>query len=143
MAYPQELINEVLDYLDSGHSVREAERRFGVGHESAARWRRLRDGNLRANRPHPVKYPQDTVRLALGLAYGGHVFGLDEVAVMVGVSAPTISNWKRRCVEGGHMTSRRSMLMYGKEASNRKQEIDRQHYTIPNQRPKDKHFEKI
>ena len=103
MAYPQELINEVLDYLDSGHSVREAERRFGVGHESAARWRRLRDGSLRANRPHPVKYPQDTVRLALGLAYGGHGFGLDEVAVMVGVSAPTISNWKRRYVEGGHM----------------------------------------
>ena len=27
-----------------------------------------------------------------------------------------------------------SMLMYNKEASNRKQEIDRQHYTIPNQR---------
>ena len=35
------------------------------------------------------------------------------------------------------------MLMYGKEASNRKQEIDRQHYTIPNQRPKDKHCEEI
>ena len=34
------------------------------------------------------------------------------------------------------------MLMYGKEASNRKQEIDSQHHTIPNQRnqrPKDKH----
>ncbi len=31
------------------------------------------------------------------------------------------------------------MLMYGKEANNRKQEIDRQHHTIPNQRPKDKH----
>ena len=34
------------------------------------------------------------------------------------------------------------MLMYGKEASNRKQQIDRQHHTIPNQRsqrPKDKH----
>ena len=34
------------------------------------------------------------------------------------------------------------MLMYGKEASNRKQEIDRQYHTIPNQRnqrPKDKH----
>ncbi len=26
------------------------------------------------------------------------------------------------------------MLKYGKEASNRKQEIDRQHHTIPNQR---------
>ena len=36
--------------------------------------------------------------------------------------------------------SRGGMLMYGKEASNRKQEIDRQHYTIPNQRPKDKHL---
>ena len=31
------------------------------------------------------------------------------------------------------------MLMYVKEASNRKQEIDRQHHTIPNQRLKDKH----
>ena len=40
-------------------------------------------------------------------------------------------------------TSVESMLMYGKEASNRKQEIDRQHYTIPNQRPKDKHCGKI
>ena len=28
------------------------------------------------------------------------------------------------------------MLMYGKEASNQKQEIDRQHHTIPNQRTK-------
>ena len=38
------------------------------------------------------------------------------------------------------------MLMYGKEVSNRKQEIDRQHHTIPNQRsqrPKDKHYGKI
>ena len=35
------------------------------------------------------------------------------------------------------------MLMCGKEASNRKQEIDRQHYTIPNQRPKDKHCGKL
>ena len=35
------------------------------------------------------------------------------------------------------------MLMYGKEASNRKQGIDRQHHTIPNQRPKDKHCGKI
>ena len=35
------------------------------------------------------------------------------------------------------------MLMYGKEASNRKQEIDRQHHIIPNQKPKDKHYGKI
>ena len=41
------------------------------------------------------------------------------------------------------MIIRVQMLMYGKEASNRKQEIDRQHYTIPNQRPKDKHCGKI
>ena len=39
-------------------------------------------------------------------------------------------------------TTPAQMLMYGKEVSNRKQEIDRQHHTIPNQRsqrPKDKH----
>lgn len=55
MAYPQELVDEVLDYLDSGHSAREAERRFGVSHESAARWRRRRDGNLRVNQAAPCK----------------------------------------------------------------------------------------
>ena len=38
------------------------------------------------------------------------------------------------------ITLQKAMLMYGKEASNRKQEIDRQHHTIPNQRPKDKHY---
>ena len=32
------------------------------------------------------------------------------------------------------MTSPGLMLMYGKEANNRKQDIDRQHHTIPNQR---------
>lgn len=56
-----------------------------------------------------------------------------------------------RCVFGAASTfwkvtvriTRPAMLMYGKEASNRKQEIDRQHYTIPNQRPKDKHCGKI
>ena len=42
-----------------------------------------------------------------------------------------------------HVITDGTMLMYGKEASNRKQEIDRQHYTIPNQRPKDKHCGKI
>lgn len=103
MAYPQELVDEVLEYLDSGRSARDAECRFGVSYESAARWRRQRDGNLRVNRPHPVKYPLEVVRTALGLAYGGHGLKLDEVAVMMGVSAPTISNWKKRYIEGGIM----------------------------------------
>ena len=35
--------------------------------------------------------------------------------------------------------NRETMLMYSKEANNRKQEIDRQHHTIPNQRANDKH----
>ena len=35
--------------------------------------------------------------------------------------------------------TRAPMLMYSKEANNRKQEIDRQHHTIPNQRANDKH----
>ena len=103
MAYPKEKIDEVLAYLDEGHSARDAERRFGVSRESAARWRRGRDGNLKVGRPRPVKYPFETVRLALGLAYGGHGLRLDEVAVMLGVSAPTISNWKKRYVEGAAM----------------------------------------
>jgi len=44
------------------------------------------------------------------------------------------------CLRDTGMTIRAQMLMYGKEASNRKQEINRQHHTIPNQRPKDKHY---
>lgn len=43
------------------------------------------------------------MRLAFGLAYGGHGLRLDEVAAMLGVSAPTISNWKKRYVEGAAM----------------------------------------
>jgi len=54
---------------------------------------------------------------------------IDDTALSVGATNTVINR-------GG-------MLMYGKEASNRKQEIDRQHYTIPNQRPKDKHCGKI
>ena len=61
------------------------------------------------------------------------------------------SPWAAACAYGAastfwKVTARTTlppMLMYGKEASNRKQEIDRQHYTIPNQRPKDKHCGKI
>ena len=50
----------------------------------------------------------------------------------------------RSCIySGDYNICFQRMLMYGKEASNRKQEIDRQHYTIPNQRPKDKHCGKI
>lgn len=103
MAYSKEFIKNVLSYLDSGHSTREAEEYFNISHESAARWRRKRDGNLRVNRPHPIKYPQETVRLALGLAYGKHGLTLDQTAVFVGVSAPTISNWKKKYVESGAM----------------------------------------
>ncbi len=47
------------------------------------------------------------------------------------------------CAGHGDFNIHAIMLMYGKEASNRKQEIDRQHHTIPNQRnqrPKDKHY---
>ena len=40
---------------------------------------------------------------------------------------------------GTAMTIPVPMLMYSKEANNRKQEIDRQHHTIPNQRANDKH----
>ena len=63
---------------------------------------------------------------------------------------PSLSPWAAACACGAASISWRAtgritpvpMLIYGKEASNRKQEIDRQHHTIPNQRnqrPKDKH----
>lgn len=44
------------------------------------------------------------------------------------------------CMAKEALGSPHLMLMYGKEASNRKQEIDCQYHTIPNQRPKDKHY---
>ena len=62
---------------------------------------------------------------------------LRRLAVVLAFGASSIF-WKATA-----MIIRALMLMYGKEASNRKQEIDRQHYTIPNQRPKDKHCGKI
>ena len=41
--------------------------------------------------------------MAPGLAYGGHGFRLDGVAVMVGASTSTIPNWRKRHIEGGVM----------------------------------------
>ena len=58
-----------------------------------------------------------------------------------GLATGTMTKLRRD--EDISMDAIKRMLMYGKEASNRKQEIDRQHYTIPNQRPKDKHCGKI
>ena len=43
----------------------------------------------------------------------------------------------------GCMTGLVEMLMYGKEASNRKQEVDRQHHTIPKQKPNDRIVESL
>lgn len=103
MAYSQEIIDRVLDYLDEGHSTRDAERFFGISKATAALWRKKRDGLMRMQAAHPVKYSMDVVRKALALAYGGHGLKLDEVAVMLGVSAPTISNWKKKYVVGGKM----------------------------------------
>ena len=37
----------------------------------------------------------------------------------------------------------KAMLMYGKEVSNRKQEVDRQHHTIPKQKPNDRIVESL
>ena len=61
---------------------------------------------------------------------------------------PSLWRWAPDSACGAPSTSWRAtvtttlgpMLMYGKEASNRKQEIDCQYHTIPNQRPKDKHY---
>ena len=63
---------------------------------------------------------------------------------------PSLSRWARATASGAlsicwRATARTTpapMFMYGKEASNRKQQIDRQCHIIPNQRnqrPKDKH----
>ena len=77
MAYPQELVHEVLDYLDSGHSVREAERRFGVGHELSlihisARRAYVRAHRLRLSRSEWLDH--------------GPVFGFDRDVLHIGES---------------------------------------------------------
>lgn len=103
MAYPKSLVNEVLNYLEEGHAIRDAACRFGLGKSTVSRWSLKAFGPKRPQRSHPVKYSDETVRMALGLAYGGHGFRLDQVACMLGISAPTISNWKKRYIEGGIM----------------------------------------
>ena len=74
---------------------------------------------------------------AAGVSMPGANYTWERAAVITG--AEPVKNWE--ACEGNVWKARipNKMLMYGKEASNRKQEIDRQHHTIPNQRPKDKH----
>ena len=103
MAYSQKVVSEVLAYIDDGHTCGQAAFRFGVSKTSASLWGRKRGGLSRKTSSHPVRYPDDVVGKALALAYGGHGMRLDEVAVLLGVSAPTISNWKKKYMAGGDM----------------------------------------
>ncbi|MCR1906844.1 hypothetical protein [Intestinimonas butyriciproducens] len=74
-------------------------------------------------------------------AYIDTINGREEVPLSSGIFYSVLADDFRTKYDGASISQK--MLMYGKEASNRKQEIDRQHYTIPNQRPKDKHCGKI
>ena len=101
MAYPKEARESLIGCCDDGRSVREAQKRFGISKSTASLWSRAANGSRRKSSPHPVKYPEKTVRLAIGLAYGSNGFTLTEVAHMLGISAPTVCSWKRRYVDGG------------------------------------------
>ncbi len=50
------------------------------------------------------------------------------------VYLPELQEIKQAMLQKKKAAYQEAMLMYGKEASNQKQEIDRQHHTIPNQR---------
>ena len=90
---------------------------------------------------HSSDYAEGTSVLYFGWVFADHIQGYEKaqqrfhIPCVCGVGISTAGTKEE--------TIREAMLMYGKEASNRKQEIDRQHYTIPNQRPKDKHCGKI
>lgn len=102
MTFPQPIKDEVLSYLDEGHSIRDAAKTFGISKSTVFVWKKKRHGVSRKSSPRPLKYPMELVRRALGLAYGAHRIRLDEVATALGVSVSTISTWKRKyIVEGG------------------------------------------
>ncbi len=103
MAYPKEIRESLTDYCNDGHSVREAQEKFGISKSTASLWLRTASGSRRKSLPHPVRYPEKTVRLAIGLAYGSNGFTLTEVAHMLGISAPTVCGRKRKYVDGGIM----------------------------------------
>ena len=76
MAYPKEIRESLTDYCNDGHSVREAQEKFGISKSTASLWLRTASGSRRKSSPHPVRYPEKTVRLAIGLAYGSNGFTL-------------------------------------------------------------------
>lgn len=103
MTYPTAVVDQVLEYLDSGRSISDIEREFGISKSSISFWNRKRGLRMRAYSPRPVRYPLEVVRKALALAYGNHGFKLRDVACMLDVSVPTISNWKKKYITGGLM----------------------------------------
>lgn len=49
------------------------------------------------------KYPEDTIRLALGLVYGWPQWRLEEASCSLGVPMSTINAWRKRYILGGTM----------------------------------------
>ena len=90
---------------------------------------------------HSSDYAEGTSVLYFGWVFADHIQGYEKAQQRFHI--PCVCGVGMSTAGTKDETIREAMLMYGKEASNRKQEIDRQHYTIPNQRPKDKHCGKI
>ena len=93
-----------------------------------------------AGRQKPVTDSRQTNHFKTGGKYMGFfTTAVSTMSTLVVALGGGVGVWGViNLMEGYGSDNPASMLMYGKEASKQKQEIDRQHHTIPNQKPKTK-----
>ena len=103
MSYPQEFVQEVLDYIDQGYSLRKTAAHFGISTSTVEDWKLKRDQALGRESQAPLNYIPEVIGKALALAYGDSGMTIRQVAQLFGVSTITLRTWKRRYITEGAM----------------------------------------
>lgn len=109
MPYSDDFKKFAVEYYYACSSCRKAAKDLGVSPASLVTWVKAdgRAGLKMARSSGPEerarKYPEDTIRLALGLAYGWPQWRLKEASRSLGVPMSTINAWKERYILRGTM----------------------------------------
>lgn len=104
MRYDDEFRAFAIEYYEEVRSLRKAASDLKISCSTLQAWRKeAKRPKLKKSKDPHFRYPEDIVRLAIGLVYGEPGWCLREASYALGIPQSTIGVWKKRYVDGGIM----------------------------------------